>query len=111
MTASVARDISERMPLQASATSKTLPGRMITLPSRNTGTPIQGRMVLAAFAANSWRGKVIWLKMMAGMGIISSRNAQGKSRARKKFHPRKRTIKPPSTINIDKRERKSSAPI
>src|SRR4029077_15209162 len=110
MTASVVRDIRERRPLQASATSKAMAGRMMTLPSRNTGTPIQGKVVLAIFDASNCSGKVILLKTMAGMGIIKNRNAQGKNRVRKKLHPRKSTIKPASTINNDKRERKSSAP-
>src|SRR5260370_12776546 len=101
----------DRIPLQASATSRAMAGRMITLPSRKTGTPIQGKVVLATLDASNCSGKVIWLKTMAGMGIINSRNAQGKRRARKKLHPRNRTIKLPRTINSDKRERKSSAPI
>src|SRR5580700_10010120 len=110
MMASVASDISERMPLHASATSRAKAGRTMTLPSRNTGTPIQGRVVLATFEASNCNGKVIWLKMMAGIGIISSRKAQGKRRARKKFQPRNSTVSAASTINSDNRERKSSAP-
>ena len=68
-------------------------------------------MVLAIFEASSCSGNVIWLKTMAGMGIISTRKAQGNRRARKKLQPRKNTIKPASTISKEKRERKSSAPI
>src|ERR1700683_2414225 len=111
MTARVASDISERMPLQASATSRDIAGRLITLPSRRTGTPIQGKVVLATTDARFCSGKVSWLKRMAGIGIIRSKNAQGKRRARKKFQPRKRTIKTATAINNDRRDRKMSEPI
>src|SRR5208283_979488 len=111
MTASVVNDMRERMPLQASATSRAMTGSLITLPSRNTGTPIQGKVVLATRDANNCKGKVTRLKRMAGMGIISNRNAQGNKRARKKFQPRNNTIIPASTRSMEKRERNNSAPI
>ena len=67
-------------------------------------------MMLATRDARSCKGKVIWLKTMAGMGIIISRNAKGKRTARRKDHPANNTIKPARTTNKEKRERKISAP-
>src|ERR1019366_3449462 len=49
--------------------------------------------------------------MIAGIGIIRRRKAQGNSVALKKFHPRKRTVSPASAMRREKRERNSSAPI
>src|ERR1700677_3144291 len=60
-------------------------GRMSTLPSRRTGTPNQGKVVLATFEASSCRGNVIWLKTMAGMGIINTRKGQGNRRGPKEI--------------------------
>src|ERR1022692_624721 len=80
------------------------------LPSRNTGTPIQARTALATFDVSNCSGKVMWLKMISGMGTIRNKNAQGNRRARKKFHPKKSTIRLASTIKSDTRGRKMSAP-
>src|SRR5579863_64570 len=107
---SVASDNRERIPLQASATSRGMAGRLMMLPWRNTGTPSRGRTEAASLDASNWSGKVIWLKMMAGMGIIRNRKAQGKSTARKSRHPRKKTISPASSSNREIRDRNNSAP-
>src|SRR5438552_3465695 len=48
--------------------------------------------------------------MMAGMGIMSIRNAHGNRRARKNFHPANKTIRPAITRSKESRDRKSSAP-
>jgi hypothetical protein len=63
--------MSERIPLQASATSRAMAGRMITLPSRSTGTPSQDRPSADSREARSCNGKVIWLKTIVGIGIIN----------------------------------------
>ena len=81
--AKVAKDIRERIPLQASATSSAMAGNWIMFPSRNTGTPSQGKVCAAAREASNCSGNVIWLKTMAGMGIMNNRNAHGKKTARK----------------------------
>ena len=67
-------------------------------------------MVLAIFEASSCSGDVIWLKTMAGMGIISTRKAQGNKRVRKKLQPRKNTIKPASTISKEKAGKEELCP-
>ena len=74
----VKRLIRERMPLQASATSSFMTGSWITLPSCRTGTPSIGSIMLASLEASSCRGKVIWLKMIAGKGMASRRIRMGK---------------------------------
>src|SRR5215472_5601493 len=110
MMASVPRDNRERMPLQACATSSGIAGRLITLPSRKTGTPARGSAKAAAFDARICKGKVIWLKMIAGMGIISISRAQGNKIARNHPQPRKKITSPAITMRSEKRDRNSSAP-
>ena len=89
MMAKVPSDMRERMPLQASATSSGMDGSTITFPSRKTGTPSRGSTPAATRDASNCKGKVIWLKTMAGIGIIRTRNARGNNKARRKFHPEK----------------------
>src|SRR5450631_2682667 len=110
MIAKVVSDSNDRMPLQASATSRGMAGRLITLPSRNTGTPKNGSTEADNSDARICNGKVIWLKTMAGIGTISTRNSSGNNTARKNSHPRKNTIMPASNTSNDTRERNSSAP-
>src|SRR6266852_5393345 len=110
MIARVVSDSKERMPLQASATSRGMAGRLITLPSRNTGTPKNGSTVADNFDARICKGKVIWLKTMAGMGTINTRKSSGNMIARKNSHPRKKRIMPVASISKVVRERNSSAP-
>src|SRR5260370_36843784 len=110
MIARVVSDSKERMPLHAWATSKGIAGRLITFPSRNTGTPQTGRMVADSFEARICNGKVIWLKTIAGIGTIKIMKSRGKSTPRNIPHPQKKTIIPAISIISDTRERKSSAP-
>src|SRR6266481_217065 len=108
--ARVVRDSRERIPLHAWATSKGIAGRLITLPSRNTGTPKTGKLQAASFEAKICNGKVIWLKTMARIGTIRIRRRSGNRIARSMSQPIKKMINPAkSTIN-DTRERNSSAP-
>lgn len=79
-------------------------------PSRKTGTPKSGRTADATREASNCNGKVIWLKMMAGIGIIKIKNAHGNKMALKMFHPKKSNVIPAATKRREKRERKSSAP-
>ncbi len=51
MMARVTSESSERMPLQASTTSSGIAGRLMMLPSRNTGTPKRGNSSAATFEA------------------------------------------------------------
>jgi len=94
------------MPLQASATSKAMAGRMITLPSRRNWHAQPRQVVLATFDASSCSGNVIWLKTMAGMGIISTKESPGKRMARRNSTREKRTVRPARTISSEKRARK-----
>ena len=80
------------------------------LPSRKTGTPASGRVLAATLEASIWSGNVIWLKRIAGIGIISSRKAQGNKTARKQVHPSKKITRPAITNNNETRDKKSSAP-
>ena len=82
MTASVNRDVTERMPLQASATSSGPVASWRILPRSINGTPTHRSTSADTCDTSNCSGKVIWLKRMAGMGIISSRQAQGNNTAR-----------------------------
>src|SRR5205807_9940285 len=110
MIARVPRESRERMPLQASATSRAMSGSMMIFPSRRTGTPASGNTKPASLEARICKGNVIWLKMMAGIGIIKIRNAQGKSKAANDSQPANRTTSAAITSNRESRERNSSAP-
>ena len=55
-------------------------------------------------------GNAIWLKMIAGIGIISSRNRSGNARTRRWSQPRTNRTVPPTTPMIEMRVRNSSAP-
>src|SRR5450756_2477580 len=108
--ASVSSEISERMPLQASATSRLVLLSMMTLPSRSTGTPASIKASSPNREARSCNGKAIWLKMIAGIGIISSRNASGNARIRRYCQPYRNRTTPVRTPRIEMRVRNSSAP-
>src|SRR5215469_2734819 len=110
MIASVVSVIRERIPLQASATSKGIAGRLMMLPSRNTGTPRKGKNHAETLDARICKGKVIWLNTMAGMGIIKTSNAKGNSSARKNSQPRKKITRPVVSRTSEKRDRNNSAP-
>src|SRR5712691_11522122 len=110
MIARVTRESRERMPLQASATSRAMSGSMMMFPSRRTGTPARGNTKAASLEARICKGKVIWLKMMAGIGTIRIRNAQGNSKAANHSQPANRTTTAATTSNRERRDRKSSAP-
>src|SRR6185437_1140409 len=110
MIASDVSDKSERIPLQASATSSGMAGRLMTLPSRSTGTPNIGRVQAASLEARICNGNVIWLNTMEGIGTIRSRNASGNSTARNIGQPQKKMTKPANKKIRDVRERNSSAP-
>src|SRR5215831_9563755 len=84
MIDSVANDMRERIPLHASATCRGIAGRLMTLPSRRTGTPMSCSSVLASLDASNCRGNVIWLNTIAGMGTMRNRKAQGNNTAQKK---------------------------
>ena len=91
--------MSERIPLHASATSRLVLARMITLPSRSTGTAHAWMAVVPTREASSCSGNAIWLNTIAGSGIISSMNASGQPRTRRCPHPcRKRSA--PTIITI-----------
>ena len=68
MTASATSDTSERMPLHASATSRDVLARTMTLPSRRTGIWQADKVTSPNREASICRGNAIWLKMMAGIG-------------------------------------------
>src|SRR5215472_7625866 len=104
------REIKERIPLQASATSRVSRGRLITFPSRKTGTQRKGRTEDATREASSCNGKVIWLKTITGRGIIRTNTAHGNKTALNRFHPKSRRETPARTMRREKRERNSSAP-
>ena len=110
MMANVVSDSNERMPLQASATSKGIAGRLMTFPSRRTGTPNIGRLHAASFDARICNGKVIWLKIIAGMGIIKISSKTGKRTATSTSRPAKKSTKPAISRMMEVRDRKSSAP-
>ncbi len=82
----------------------------MTLPSRRTGTPSKGSVTAATLDASNCSGKVIWLKMMLGMGIMNRRKSQGKTAIPKWFQPYTSTTNPPMASRNEKRARKSSAP-
>src|SRR5713226_5505201 len=82
----------------------------MTFPSRKTGTPRRAKNELASCDAKNCNGRVIWLKMIFGMGTMRKRKAQGKSTARNHAHPTKVRIRPASNNRSDVRERNSSAP-
>src|SRR5215469_5241194 len=111
MMVRVVRVISERIPLHASATSNGIAGKLMMLPSRNTGTPRRGRNQAESFDARICKGKVIWLNRMVGMGIIKTRKARGNSSARKNSQPRKKITKPVISSSSEKRDRNSSEPM
>src|SRR5579864_5993327 len=111
MIARVNKDIRERMPLHASATSRDIVDKWITLPSRKTGTPNRGRVSAAILEASNWSGNVIWLNTIVGMGIASNRTAQGNKTARNRRQPKKRITKQARRSRSEVRARKSSAPI
>ena len=98
------------MPLQASATSSSIGASWMMLPSRKTGTPNTGSKSLASFDARICRGKVIWLKMMAGIGMARSRTSRGKRNSFRNCQPPKQRINPASRITSETRERNNSAP-
>src|ERR1700686_4659925 len=108
--ARVASDIRERMPLHAVATSNGIVGKLMTLPSRRTGTPKTGNVQAASFEAKVCKGKVIWLKTIAGIGTIRTRKDKGKRTARNMVHPRKKITIPAINRIRETRERNSSAP-
>src|SRR5215469_399785 len=110
MIVSVVSVISERIPLQASATSNGIAGKLMMLPSLNTGTPTRGKNHAESFDAKSCKGKVIWLNKMVGMGIIKMRKARGNRSARRNSQPRKKITKPVVSRSNEKRDRNSSAP-
>ena len=108
--ASVSSETSERIPLHASATSRLVLLSVITFPSRSTGTPAMVSASSPNRDARSCSGKAIWLKMMAGIGIINSRNASGKRRIRSVCQPYRNRTAPARTPSIEIRVRNSSAP-
>jgi hypothetical protein len=60
--------------------------------------------------ARSCRGKAIWLKMIAGIGIINSRNASGNVRIRRCIQPNRKRTMPTVVPMIDSLVRNISAP-
>src|SRR6185437_53725 len=110
MIASDVSDKSERIPLHASATSSGIAGRLMTLPSRSTGTPNTGKVQAASLEARICNGNVIWLKTMEGIGTIRNRNASGNSTARNICQPQKKMTNPANRKIRDVRDRNSSAP-
>ena len=99
------------MPLHASATSSGIVGNRIMFPSRKTGTPASGNKPAAIFEARICKGKVIWLKMISGIGIMRNKNSQGNNTSLKYLHPRNRTIRPTISISKELRARNNSLPI
>ena len=71
--ASVTSEMSDRIPLHASATSRLVFASTMTLPSRRTGIAMADNVSSAPFDARSCSGNVIALITMAGGGTMSSR--------------------------------------
>ena len=78
----------------------------MTLPSRRTGTPNKGSKALASFEARICSGKVIWLKMIAGIGIARSRTSNGKRSSFRSCHPPKLSTSPANRITSEIRDKK-----
>ena len=110
ITAKQVRESSECMPLQASATSSGIAGRLITFPSRRTGTPSRGNNDADNFDARICRGNVISFRTIDGIGTIRTKKASGNSTALSICQPDKKMIMPASKKTREIRERKSSAP-
>ena len=108
---SVSSEISERMPLHASATSSVVFARMMTLPSRSTGMPTRLITDLA-----EPRGQQLQRKRDLVEDDRRNRNHQQQERQRERQDPqvlpaRGRTgPTPASTPMIEMRVRNSSAP-
>ena len=106
---SVSSEMSERMPLHASATSSVRDG------NENVAFA-QDRDAAAAITASPARdasncsGNAIWLKTMAGIGIINSRNASGKARMRNAAARHRNRMVPARRSSNEMRVRNSSAP-
>src|SRR5210317_950626 len=86
-TARVTSDINERSPLQASATSSTVCGNMMILPSLTTGMLRILSTVTEALVTSSFKGKAMASYTMYGRGTIKMRNAIARDDKRRTAQP------------------------
>ena len=101
----------ERIPEQASTTSKDASGKKIILPSRRTVIPIICITVTAIFEANNLREKANSFQIIAGNGIMKIKYINGSNRIRVTLSPAKNIVIPRITIIIDVLFKNCSAPI
>src|SRR5690242_9633750 len=106
MTVKVISENSERIPLQASATSRRALGNRMMLPSRTADTPNPVNNTVALLEATIWSGKVI-CSTRVDEGIIRTRNVRGKEIAARCSHPARKTTTPQINNRSEIRERKN----
>ena len=109
-TASAKSDTKERMPLHASPTSSVACGRKMTFPSRYTGKFIICNDDVDRRAAKSCKGKVRAFRIIAGQGIMNSKNTIGNAIPLRYRHPPWYNTKPAISTTSDTRMRNNSAP-
>src|SRR6266705_3032747 len=106
MTVRVISENSERIPLQASATSKRALGNRMMLPSRTADTPNPVNNTVALLEARVWSGKVI-CSTRVDEGIIRTRKARGNEIAARCSHPARKITAPQINNRSDIRERQN----
>ncbi len=109
--ARASNDISERMPLQASTTSRLHAGQNQHVALAHDGEEVQDlERPGGELRGDELQREDDLVVDHTGIGMANSRNAMGKAMARSIFDPAKYTIRPQMQPTNDKRARDSSAP-
>src|SRR5208282_1559867 len=87
-TAMIKRAKVDRIPLHSSATRIETPGRVKIKPSLKTGIPEIRKNSAAALALCSCKNKIVRLSKGSGIGIMNTRNKNGKLASRNAFAPK-----------------------
>lgn len=90
----------DRIPLHSSATRIEIPGRVKTKPSLKTGIPEIRKKSAAAFALCSCRNRIVRLSKGSGIGIMNTKNRNGKLASRNALVP-KNSAKAPAHANTN----------